>query len=66
MKTVRSRVSIAGLLAEVVLIVLGVFLGLFVNELRIEERDRQRTRRALTQIGAELASNQKRIDKIDE
>ena len=56
--------SIIKYIFEVVLIVLGVFLGLFVNELRIEQRDLARAERALEQITAELQFNQKMITRI--
>ena len=58
------RTSIAKFFFEVVLIVLGVFLGLFVNELRIEQRERARAERVLEQISAELQFNQEQITRI--
>lgn len=64
MNTTHSRLSMGRLLFEVILIILGVFLGLFVNELRIEQRDRVRAQGALTQIRSELQSNQEQVAKI--
>ena len=64
MKTAHSRLSTGRLFFEVVLIIMGVLLGLFVNELRIEQRDRVRAQRALVQIRAELQSNQEQIAEI--
>ena len=66
MTTGRTRFSAVRLLVEVVLIVLGVFLGLFVNEMRIEQRDRSRTQGALERIKTELQANQGRITRISD
>ncbi|MCD4827930.1 MAG: hypothetical protein K8R90_00675 [Candidatus Cloacimonetes bacterium] len=64
MKTLQSRLPIGVVIAETVLLIIGVFLGIFVNEMRIEQRDKARAQVALGQIRAELQSNQEMINAI--
>lgn len=60
----RGRFPIGRMLFEVVLILLGVFLGLFVNEKRIEQREKARAEESLTLIRAEMEFNKGQIDAI--
>jgi hypothetical protein len=64
MKAAQSRPSIGLLLSEVFLIVVGVLLGLFGNEMRLEQREQRRTEMALEQISEEIRDNQSQIDRI--
>ena len=52
------------LFAEVFLIVLGVLLGLFLNEMRLEQRNAARARVALEQITEELRFNRGQMADI--
>jgi len=64
MKNKHSGLSVINLLFEAILIVISVFLGLFVNEWRMEQRERMRADKALLEIKEEIKSNQERIVTI--
>ena len=64
MEKVKISNSVFYLMGEALLILLSVFLGLFVNEWRVEHRERQQAEQALSQIKIELKMNQQEIEKI--
>lgn len=64
MRAQSNRVFPRMLLVEVFLIVLGVLLGLFFNEMRLQQKNHDRAQVALKQINSEMQYNQGQVADI--
>lgn len=64
MQVQSNRLFTLKLLVEVFLIILGVLLGLFFNEMRLQQRSHDRAQAALLQINNELHYNRAQVAEI--
>ncbi len=64
MQVQSNRVFSWKLLIEVSLIILGVLLGLFFNEMRLQQKNHDRAQVALLQINSELHYNRDQVADI--
>lgn len=64
MQAQSNRVLTWKLLVEVFLIILGVLLGLFFNEMRLQQRNHDRAQVALQQINTEMQYNRAQVADI--
>lgn len=64
MKAGPDRFSLGKLFIEAILIVMGVLLGLFLNEMRLQQKNQDRAQVAVQQITSEIRYNRDKVEKI--